>query len=121
MGVFNKPRRQWRDYQAVGGQRPVRKFIGGLPLADKAEIVAAMRQVQEDGLAVARHLRKDVYEVRAEGPHASYRVLFSAEGRWSQVLLALEAFSKKSQTTPQQLIDLAEARLHDWRERGKRP
>jgi hypothetical protein len=42
------------------------------------------------------------------------------EGRRGQVLLALDGFSKKSQRTPPEKIDLAERRLRDWRSRGTR-
>jgi phage-related protein len=34
------------------------------------------------------------------------------------VLLALEGFQKKTQKTPDRLIQLAEKRLTDWRSRG---
>ncbi len=89
-------RRQWRFYETSGGARPVVDFLNGLTQDDKAEVVAAMADVAEDGLHVARHLRGDIYEVRAEGRDQAYRVLFAAEGRYSQVLLALEAFSNFS-------------------------
>ncbi len=52
-----------------------------------------MKRVQRDGVAVARHLRGDLFELRAEGRDASYRILFATEGASSQVLLGLSAFS----------------------------
>ncbi len=69
---------------------------------------------------MARHLRGDVYEVRADGHQATYRVLFATEGKSSQVLLALSALSKKSQRTPPDEVRLAERRLSDWRARVRR-
>lgn len=80
-----------------------------------------MDEVKSGGLQVARHLREDIYEVRAESSTQSFRVLFAAEGRYKQVLLAVVAFSKKTQRTPQRMISLAEERLKDWRRRGKQP
>lgn len=77
-----------------------------------------MKEVALEGLTLARHLRGDVYEVRAVAERSSYRVLFAVEGRRGQILLALEAFTKKSQKTPGHVIDLAETRLMDWRRRG---
>lgn len=74
-------------------------------------ILAAMKEVALEGLSSARHLRGDIYEVRAVAERASYRVLFSVEGRRSQILLSLEAFAKKSQKTPSHVIDLSEKRL----------
>jgi phage-related protein len=78
-----------------------------------------MDEVAELGLAAARHLRSEIYEVRASGTNRTYRVLFAAEGRRGQVLLALEAFAKKQQRTPPDAIDLALQRLRDWRSRGR--
>ncbi|MBJ7610649.1 MAG: type II toxin-antitoxin system RelE/ParE family toxin [Candidatus Dormibacteraeota bacterium] len=118
---MTETRRQWRDYRTAGGQRPVHKFIAGLSVADAVAVAAAMKDVRAEGPSAARHLRGDIYEVRADAEHATYRVLFSAEGRWSHVLLALEAFSKKSPATPPRLIVLAEKRLRDWRSRAQHP
>jgi phage-related protein len=67
----------------------------------------------------ARRLRGDIHEVRADGDRQTYRILFAPEGRRSRVLLALEGFSKKAQTTPPEKIRLAERRLADWRRRGE--
>jgi phage-related protein len=99
----------------------VREFLTAtrLPSGDRDEILAAMRDVQANGLPVARHLRGDIYEVRADGRHATYRVLFATEGRRGQILLALTSFSKKTQRTPPDEIRLAERRLTDWRARAK--
>lgn len=79
-----------------------------------------MNDVQHGGLEVARHLRGDLYEVRADGARVSYRVLFAAEGARGQVLLGLSAFSKKTQKTPSGEMQVAERRLADWRRRARR-
>ena len=57
--------------------------------------------------------------LRRDGRQAAYRVLFAAEGKSSQVLLALSAFSKKTQRTAPAEIRLAERRLTDWRARAR--
>jgi phage-related protein len=77
-----------------------------------------MADVKAAGLVAARHPRGAIYEVRAEGPRSSVRILFAQQGQKSQVLLALEAFEKKTQKTPERLIRLAEA-LADWRSRSR--
>ena len=92
--------------------------MGSLSNRDAAEIVAAMKDVQRHGLSVARHLRGDIYEVRADGDHQAFRILFAAEGRRANVLLALEGFSKKTAKTPPAKLALAERRLREWRSRG---
>ncbi len=114
-------RRRWRDYTTASGNRPVRQFILSLPSVDRAALLAAMDEVAVLGLEAARHVRGEVYEVRAFGENRAFRVLFAEEGRYGQVLLALEGFVKKSQGTPKDEIELALDRLRDWRERGRRP
>lgn len=79
-----------------------------------------MAIVRERGRESARHLRGDIYEVRAASSGRAFRVLFSAEGHRHYILLALSAFEKKSQKIPDAEIDLAEGRLRDWRQRARR-
>lgn len=114
-------RRRWRDFETATGRRPVKEFIAALSDQDAAAVAAAMKDVAQQGVAVARHLRGDIYEVRADGEHQSFRVLFSVEGQGAHVLLALEAFSKKTQKAPAKMIELAERRLSDWRARAPKP
>jgi phage-related protein len=116
--VSPEPKRRWRDYRTVAGRRPIKEFIDALSDTDAAAVVAAMKDVRDTGLAAARHLKSEIYEVRADGDRQTYRVLFAPEGRRSQVFLALEGFSKKTQKTPPEKIRLAERRLADWRRRG---
>jgi phage-related protein len=113
-----RSRRQWRDYRTRAGRRPVKEFLDGLSDEEVAAIVAGMKEVTERGLPAARHLRGDIYEVRADATTRSFRVLFATEGRYSQVLLSLSAFEKRTQKTPPREIELAEDRLVDWRSRG---
>lgn len=112
-------RRQWRDYRTRSGRRVVRDEIMALSLADRASVTAAMADVASTGKRAARHLRGEIFEVRADGDDVTYRLLFASEGRYSQVLLALVLFLKKTQRTPPAQIELAEQRLTDWRARGK--
>lgn len=78
-----------------------------------------MADVRRLGLREARHLQGDIWEVRVDAPPVIYRILFATEGQASQVLLSLEAFSKKTRKTPPDEIRLAERRLRDWRARGR--
>ena len=77
-----------------------------------------MKDVALNGLAAAKHLRGDIYEVRADALVRSFRILFVSEGRVGQVLLSLSAFAKKTRKTPVPELELAEGRLQSWRERG---
>lgn len=112
-------KRRWRFYETASGNRPVRSFLDELSDLDAAAVVAAMNEVRDFGIKYARHLRGDIYEVRADGERVIYRVLFAQEGSKGRVLLALEGFVKKTRTTPKQVLDLAEKRLKDWRRRSE--
>ncbi len=50
-------KRWWRDYRTPAGRRPVKEFIAELDDADAEEVLAAMKDVQTNGLVAARHLR----------------------------------------------------------------
>jgi hypothetical protein len=115
---IKKLARRWRDYRTASGGRPVKAFIDALTDEEVASIVAGMKDVVERGLAAARHLRHDIYEVRADAASRSFRLLFAAGGKRSQVLLSLSVFEKRTQKTPPRELDVAESRLEDWRTRG---
>jgi phage-related protein len=112
-------RHRWRDYETASGRRPIKDFLAGLDDEDLASIVAAMKEVRQQGLQAARHLDGEIYEVRADGKGVIYRVLFAPQGNHKQVFLSLEALKKKTQKTPPQTIRLAKRRLLDWQRRGK--
>src|SRR6185437_5385580 len=102
----------------MSGHEPVREFILQLSLIDRAAISGAMKDVEREGLQAARHLQGAIHEARASGTMQNFRILFAAEGHHNQILLALEAFSKKTQKTPPREIALAESRLTDWHNRS---
>jgi len=108
-------RHRWRHYETAAGNRPVLDFIRKVPDEDKAAILAAMKEVRREGTRAARHLRGELFEVRADGQQVIYRVLFAREGGQGQVLLSLVAYNKKTQKTPPEQIELAIRRLRDWR------
>lgn len=90
---------RWRDYRTASGRRPVKEFIDGLSDDHAAAVAAAMKDVSLEGLTAARHLRGDIYEVRADAESQTYRVLFAHEGEKGRVFLSLAAFSKKTRKT----------------------
>src|SRR5713226_5972978 len=84
-------KRRWRFYRTPSGRRVIDEYFDALSETDASAVAAAMRDVRDHGLEVARHLRDDIYEVRADGVDNSYRLLFAAEGRKSRILLGLHA------------------------------
>jgi hypothetical protein len=79
-------RHRWREYTTPSGSNPLREFLAGLTRADRSAVLAKMAVVRRDGVTVARSLRGEIYEVRIDGDHAIYRVLFAREGRRGHVL-----------------------------------
>lgn len=116
--MSQKTRRfRWRDYRTASGGRPMKDFFDALSDDEAAAVIAAMKEAAVRGLQVARHLRGDLYELRADSEQRSFRLLFAKETRF--ILLSLAGFAKKTQKAPARELDLAERRLRDWRERSR--
>ena|SRR5438270_2159521 len=115
---------RWRFYSTPSGREPVRDFLYDPRLSDldAANIAAAMKEVRRLGRAHpdVNHLTGDIWQIEIDGTRVIYRLLFAEEGRFGQVLLALEIVNKKWQRARAQNIRLAEDRLADWRQRGHR-
>ena len=109
----------------AGGSRDRRRMAderGGPPERPaRAWIAEHRRRIAACDFAFLHELIERESAIYDNGDRVIYRVLFAAEGRRSQVLLALEAFTKKTQKTPPKSIVLARERLADWRARGRRP
>jgi phage-related protein len=118
-GRWKRGRLRWRFYETAGGQKPVATFIDHLSEADALAVHAQMARVRSEGTRAARHLVEDLWEVRAAGEHRDYRVLFSQEGSGGRVLLAVAAFVKTTQKTPDSIIRISKRRRDDWRTRGR--
>lgn len=82
-----------------------------LPIDDRAQIAAAMKDVRDRGNSVAHHLRGDIYEVRARTATRQLRILYATEGRSDHILLALHTIVKSTRAVPDRDIALAERRL----------
>lgn len=112
--------RFWRVYSDQAGRTPLREFLDGLPARDAATVVAAMNLVALGRRAAKPLHGQPLFEVKCHAGGQQYRVIFATEGRRSQVLLAVDGFSKKGAEMQQRHIDRAAGRLADWRERGAR-
>lgn len=111
-------RRRWRYFETDSGRRPVREFIDTLNTQDRATIRQRMQKAARDEFP-SKPLTATIHELKIAGTDQTFRLLFARQGRHDQILLALEAFSKKTTKTPRRSIALAERRLADWRARGK--
>lgn len=110
--------RRWRYFETDSGRRPVREFIDTLTTQDRAAIRQKMRKAARVEIP-SKPLTETIYELKIAGTDQTFRLLFAKQGRHDQILLALEAFSKKTTKTPRRSIALAERRLADWRARGR--
>jgi phage-related protein len=115
-------RQRWRFYRSAAGREPVRDFLDELSEEDAAAVAAAMKEVRDSGRGHAdvNQLRGDIWQLEIDGKRVIYRLLFAEEGRFGQVLLALEIVNKKWQSAKSRHIQLAARRLTDWRARGRR-
>jgi hypothetical protein len=89
------PKRRWRDYETPAGHRPVKAFLDRLGDLDVAAIVAALREVEQSGLATAKHLRGEIYEVIADGDRQTFRILFAPEDGTSRCCSLSTAFRRR--------------------------
>ena len=56
----------WRRYRTPSGGDPVGEFLHDLPADNSRALANAMRLMRGTGVRGARHLRGDLYEVRAQ-------------------------------------------------------
>jgi len=94
----------------------VGEYLRDLSAEDRRALTGALQLIRESGVRGSRHLRGDLYELRAQTAGAHYRLIFCQVSR--SVLLALLAYDKNTERTPRHVLELAQRRLSDWRARG---
>ena len=105
-----------RFWSTTTGREPVRDWLNELPFADRRVIGRDMAKVQFGwplGLPLCRPLKNGLWEVRSSLPSKrEARVFFGFE---DGELIALHAFVKKTQNTPDSELKLARQRLKEMR------
>jgi phage-related protein len=103
-----------RFWQSDAGNEPVREWLSELTKDDRRAIGHDIRVVQFGwpiGLPLCRSLGGGLWEVRSSLPSGrEARVLF---GFYESELVALHAFIKKTQKTPQDDLKLARKRFKE--------
>ncbi len=98
------------------GRAPVEEYLDRLSVKDRARVIRSIELLETYGAELrmphARHLRRKLWELRADARPTSYRVLFAALPGRQFVLLHI--FAKKSDKTPAQEIETAERRMADY-------
>ena len=101
-------------WRSRSGKEPVREWLNVLPRDDQRVLGRDIAKVQFGwpvGLPVCRPLRDGLWEVRSTLPsRREARVLF---GFHQGTLVALYAFIKKTQKTPNDELSLARQRLQE--------
>ncbi|HEY3778646.1 MAG TPA: type II toxin-antitoxin system RelE/ParE family toxin [Rhizomicrobium sp.] len=102
-------------YRGEVGAEPVREWLKSLEKPDRAAIGDDIRTVEFGwpvGMPVCRPLGRGLYEVRTRLRDRTARMLFAIVGN---DMVLLHGFIKKSRKTPSVDLDLARARLNNYR------
>lgn len=112
---------RWRFYSTASGSETVKAELESLGTDVRAAVVDAMGRCtrQELRRGEVKQLRGRIREIRVSLGGEIYRLVYAHVGEKDQVLLGLHAFHKKTQQTPNSVIDLATRRLKDWERRGR--
>lgn len=112
--------REWDFYTTEAGASPVKKELTKCQLTqrEQAKLRTLMERVRTRQTLPGdvKSLGDDLLEVRLDGDHRIFRLLY-AEERGGLLLLGLCFFQKKSQATPPRHKRSAKGRLKEWRKR----
>jgi phage-related protein len=111
-------------YRTASGDCPVEVFLAGLGPKQAQKVAWVLRAVKALPLVPLQYFKKlegteDIWEVRADFGGDAFRLL----GFWDagRLIILTNAFSKKTQKTPEREIALAEQRKRDYLNRKKKP
>ena len=109
-------------YERDDGRCPVEDFLNGLDKPARAKVLGLIQFLADQGPTLpfpySSQVRGKLRELRTQYGRENFRVLyFGASGReW----VLLRGFTKRTSTTPERDIRIAEARMTDYLERRKR-
>jgi phage-related protein len=101
-------------FQTHSGTEPVREWLKSLPAADRKTIGKDIQAVQISwpvGMPLVKSLGNGLWEVRSHLPHGIARVIFLT---WQNQMVLLHGFLKKTQKIPNNELDLAKQRQHQF-------
>lgn len=112
--MANVPKLTAIFYRSSSGSEPVRNWLKALPKTERKVIGEDIAYVQFKwpiGKPRVDHLRGAIWKIRSSLGTRIARTLFAVE---TAQLVLLHSFIKKTQTTPNPDIDLAEKRFKEW-------
>ena len=108
-------------YKTSSGHSPVEEFIDSLNVKESKKVVWTLRLVRDLERVPEEYLKKlkssdDIWEIRVQFGNNIFRILGFYE---SNKIILTNAFSKKTQKTPEKEIELAKQRGKEYYERKK--
>ena len=112
--------KQIRFYTTTAGRCPVQEHLDDLPDKTVQKIAWVLRLVRDLEHVSANYFKKlvntgDIWEVRVDVGHNTFRLLGFFDGR--ELIVLTNSFQKKTQQTPPAEIRLAEERKADYERR----
>lgn len=103
-------------YRSQPGRCPVEEFIDSLDTKSRARVARTLDLLEEFGtelgMPYARHLEKQLWELRVRHSRNQYRVIYYlATG---QTFVLLHGFTKKTGPVPRSDMEIAERRRDDY-------
>lgn len=104
-------------YKTQSGKIPIKEFLDSLPSKHAQKVTWVLELVEKLDQVPVQYFKKlkstdDIWEVRARISSDSFRLLGFIDN--DEFVILTNGFSKKSQKTPKQEIDLAEQRKADY-------
>jgi phage-related protein len=100
-----------RFYRTGSGASPVEKYLDGLDATEAMRVIAALRDVEANGLAAAsvsfRQIDGKLWEIRPSQQRVFYVVVDGPE------MVLLHAYKKQGQKAPRNEIEIARKRMRD--------
>ena len=108
-------------YKTSSGHSPVEEFIDSLNVKEAKKVSWTLRLVRDLEKVPEEYLKKlksadDIWEIRVQFGNNIFRFLGFYE---SNKIILTNAFSKKTQKTPEKEVELAKQRKKEYYERKK--
>ncbi|WP_338832838.1 hypothetical protein MHLNE_15840 [Moorella humiferrea] len=109
-------------YETSAGKNPVAEFLSSLSPREQAKIARALDLLREFGprigMPYTKHLEEGIWELRVPFGGLAFRLLYFVDT--NRFLVVVHAFSKKTPKVPRKELDIAIARMKDYKQRKKR-
>lgn len=102
-------------FASLSGRCYVEDFVDGLTSKDKAYVLAALKEIEHNGLTAVgcqfRQIEGKLWEVKIKAPQGGYRIFYVMVS--SQEMMCLHAYKKQGQKAPQKELDVARKRMKE--------